>query len=600
MNNHCRYLLSLLTLINSVSSQAMIMKIQRIFFSICLFASLNVVAQNDVLVPYRVGDKFGLSDVKGKIKVKPVYDNMEPIGGGFYKYSKYEMRLDTTHYKSGWVDVKEKMTRITGVYSGSRRIIGDTKHNHFTYAEQGLLIGSEESYISKNSNFYNFDGERMLSENVEKFKFIGGSDIEIETGSYSSIISIIAEHYDGTVSLLLFDGKTRKMLKPALDRVSNFEIDRDEATAHYFVCSYSDSEGNYYRSKVYFDPEKQHYVVGPYTYEYNYSDSYNREGTGEYVGEGTYSGDYEVVEAPMEREPVEDDGVQEQSVIPPLQISKPKPVYPFLKINKTSVKCGNDTINAGAGETFLFYDRYSNSQIQPLIVAGNKRYALLFSDSLNYSVQYDSLRYIKNQYGIFTFSHSIVYLAGNRDEDSGKWKFGVLDQNGREIIPMVYEYLSPNLPESYYEREEKTKAQTIKFRQPYDYGDEKDRLLTLTTDGLLVASKNGKQGVINLRNELLMPFEFDNLWKNGLSFLTTYKVDEDFYVYQKGNSYGVFRFDHKQTKSLDTGLIFSRIPVFVYRDYMGVKGLDIYNLADIDTLYFCLQSGDGTLYYKEK
>ena len=556
-------------------------------------------AQQNILVPYRVADKFGLSDLKGNIKVEPQYDMMEPIGVGYYKCSNNQIGFDTSYRSGGRMTVEEKMIRITGVYAGTKLIINNSRHRHFTFAEQGLLIGSEESYISRNSNFYNLKGERLLSKNVEKFKFIGGSTMEIMQQKQSPIISILAEHYDGSVSLLLFDSKSQKMLKPQLDRVTNFDMDRDAGNESFFVCSYMDSNYTYEKSKVYFDIEKQHYVVAPYTDESYNSNSFDGESTGEYLGESTYGGDYGVVEEYLEpMNDIQSEGV-EVPPMPQIPAAKPKPIYPFIKINDTTIAYGNDTIRAGEGQKFSFYDRYSKSQMQSIIVSKDKKYSLLFPDSLSTSLLYDSLRYIKNQYGIFTFSHSLLYLAGLKNENSGEWKFGIIDQSGKEVIPIRYEYLSPNLPESSHERDEKTQKGHFKFRQPDDYSGDKDFLLTLKSTGLFVASKNGKQGVINLKNEEFMPFEYDMIWENGLSFLTTYKVDDDFCVYQKGERYGVFKIDHNQIKILDTGLIFPKIPVYVYRDYMGIKGMDIYNLADNDILYFCLQSSNGVLYYKK-
>ena len=51
------------------------MKFALILFCL-IFFPLNTFSQNQVLVPFRVGDKFGLSDLKGQLIYPAEYDKI--------------------------------------------------------------------------------------------------------------------------------------------------------------------------------------------------------------------------------------------------------------------------------------------------------------------------------------------------------------------------------------------------------------------------------------------------------------------------------------------------------------------------------------------
>ena len=571
--------------------------LDKFIFALSILLTVTCVAQEEILVPFRNADKFGLSNLKGKVRLKPNFDYVEPIGHGFFKYSNYEMVPDTVNYYDGRVVIEEKKVTKSGVIKGREVLILETEHRYFSVVPGAMLVGSWESYISKNSNFYSLDGRKLLNENVEKFRMMG-PDYASGRISESDFLTIVAEHYNETVNILVFDVKNQVMIEPVLDHVKDFQLDRNASFDNNMVCTYTDEDYNYYHSRIYYDPQLGYYVRAPYSqrsrdYEYP-ADDMGYYGSGDEIVEMEV--EYEpAMEAPEMPETNRSERFNSTPVPPP---PPPKIQHDFIQVSQNEVRYGNDTIRAEIDEVFQFTDRYTSRQRNPLILQEGEKMRLVFSDTERDATSYDSLRYIKNQYGIFKSSHNFFYLAGNKNESTGQWYFGLLDQKGEILIPLIYQYLTPNLLINYIAENEKRNNDHFGFRQPYTYSDDKNQLLTLYQEGIFTAKIGDKCGVIDASNKTILPFEYDNLWENDLSFLKTFKVDDDFYVYQKGHRYGVFRLNSKKEKTLDTGAIFPEIPVYVYRNYAGIEGFDLYNLGRAKDLFFCLAGGNGEVYFR--
>ncbi|MBI1268790.1 MAG: hypothetical protein GC193_15365 [Cryomorphaceae bacterium] len=553
-----------------------------LFFLFSLYF-LNGAAQQEVLVPFRVGDKFGLSNTsaKPKLVVKADYDYVEPIGGGFFKFSNYTEVPETTHWVGGRVEIEMQRVTRSGVLKGAKVIVGETEHRHFSIVDDVFLIGSEESYISRNSNFYNLKGERLMDENALKFKLLGFDGREEK----SKFITIFVEHIDKSHSILVFDVDKQVMATPIMTRVRDLEIDREESTEEAIAMTFVDENYEYFHKMLVYDKSTGSWFLEPFVnkrQEY-FSKVVGGDGNDVVVAEPYYA--EELVEMPMDVS------------IPAMPIEKPKPVSYFTNLKNNAALYGQTTLQLEAGVDIFFADRYATTQREPLIYRQAGKSGLIFSDTLRTAAEYDSLRYLKNQYGIFTFSHNYVYLAGKRDVNTGEWSMGVLDAKGQIVIPFEYSSLIPNLREIYLVEDVNDIPTGFGFRQPFDYDNDKTKLLTLNSTGVFTAEKNGKVGVITLQNEIVLPFEYDNIWKNDFSFLKTFRVDDEFFVYQKGDKYGAFKLNGGKEKTNDTGPIFPKVPVYVYRNYGDKSGYDVYNLAVPNNLFFCLAGSDGTVFY---
>ncbi len=487
----------------------------KLFYSaILLIFSLTCplfgLTQKDVLVPYRVGEKFGLSDLKGKVKLKPQYDLVEPIGGGYFKYSNYTISIDTIKYYNGKIKVSKHKQSTVGVLKGKRAIINNSDHKHFTLIDKALLVGSQESYVSKNSNFYNLNGERLLKENVDKFRILATDEYGIRNHSDTLFITLFIEHYDNRKSVLIFDVINQKMIEPLLDRVNELTLDREESSESHLVFSYYDNDYQYFKERIYFNDSLKRHVKEPYTsqkrygYDRYYGDDFllapeppgdvgtiseSGAGGGGYAAEGSdrYTSAKSTPSPPIKRN------------------------YYFQKVNDSLVKYGDVSLTVSSGQKIVFGDSYSSTQRQPLIYTDGKKNGLLYSDSLRSELEYDSLRYIR-------YNSNFLYLAGKKENLSNQWKIGVLNEKGEVIIPLMYSQLTPGILELAYEREDSEKNSAFYLRQQHSYNKDKNQPLSMSGSCFTV-SQNGKMGLVDFSNQVLLPIEYDSIWKMDCPFL---------------------------------------------------------------------------------
>jgi len=108
-----------------------------------------------------------------------------------------------------------------------------------------------------------------------------------------------------------------------------------------------------------------------------------------------------------------------------------------------------------------------------------------------------------------------------------KAKVGLLDKQGQEIIPVIYEYITVEEPSRIVvERVDDRQAifdckgkEIIPFTARYERLEYHD-------DNMIIARKNGKVGVINLKQEIIIPFDYQGLhWYSNEKLFDATKND---------------------------------------------------------------------------
>jgi hypothetical protein len=537
-------------------------------------------AQQTILVPYRVGNLFGLSDVNGKMVLSARYAHVEPIGVGVFKF------ISTNSSKNA-LGSDQNLKAKTGVIVGTKELISNSTHNHFTYLEQGIIVGSENSYTSQNSNFYSLSGEKLLNENVSNFKLI----VSPNAKPNDCKIAILAKHKAGGVSIFIFDTKKQKLLAPLIDNVSNFKIE-ENASDHSFICSYLDKNNSYMRDVIYYDEASGEHLRMPYTVVHQSENAQDEE-------------EVYLMADPNGMEVDGDDGGMDMSI--PMPEAEPGysdntgklPSY-FERINDQTIHFGGKEIKIAANEKVYFTNAYrSTYQTIPLLFYNGSQYGLLLSDNLRSEELYDTLIYLHNQYQDYDNPAVFNFLAGKKDKN-GTWRYGILQENGKPIIPLQYDQISISFKELEYELEEADKPGKFVLKDQNIYSVDANLCLQNYLNGMYIVKKNGKYGLLNAKNEILLPVEQDQIWKNKVNFISTYPIGDNLYCYQKENKYAAFIIHSGKGIYKNTGVMFTKIPLFVYENYMNQSGLDIYSLADEGSLRFCLASSKGITYYKPK
>lgn len=169
----------------------------KIILKVILFFSFFIESFHaQIFVPYRVGDKFGISDENGKIAIKPVYDDIEILDNqGFLAFTK-----NGDKYKKSYIN-------------RNKVILKDTDYDYF-HEECGYVIAEKmkmEVYMggnNKSTDIFTLDGKKIFDKT---FSYI----VLIEDNKKAALKDeiLILTNDKGYYSLILLDKKTSKTLK---------------------------------------------------------------------------------------------------------------------------------------------------------------------------------------------------------------------------------------------------------------------------------------------------------------------------------------------------------------------------------------------------
>jgi hypothetical protein len=200
-----------------------------ILLTALLFIIYNVSAQS-VSVPYRIGDKFGVADSKGKMIIPAEYDIVEPQD---YNDTKYFIA-----YKLNG------LLPLSSLIYNNKVILADKAYKHY-YINNGLINAIQ--YVNKRSrdrshteieHLYDLKGKLLLQGDYSSIAI--RDDID-EKKSINEIL-IYATDVKGGEFLYLYDKKLKKITRTFIDNAKsldlNFNFDtnyRDRSITHIYL-----------------------------------------------------------------------------------------------------------------------------------------------------------------------------------------------------------------------------------------------------------------------------------------------------------------------------------------------------------------------------
>ncbi|MBB4110281.1 WG repeat-containing protein [Pedobacter zeae] len=132
-----------------------------LILSIILSSSLY---GQQVLIPYRLGNVWGLADTLGKVVVEPKYSKIERTDKYVYGNEKDNLFIVQKNNKYGII--KES------------KLILDTKYNNL-HADSMFIIERNNIRTSRKTILYNLKGEQLLKDSVNSIEAIqGGNNIQ--------------------------------------------------------------------------------------------------------------------------------------------------------------------------------------------------------------------------------------------------------------------------------------------------------------------------------------------------------------------------------------------------------------------------------------
>lgn len=188
--------------------------LQRLFIAlfILFFSNLTVYSQN-IFVPYRVGDKFGIANEKGEMKIKPAYDFVRVC----------DMNNYFTCYKTTGDSYTSSLIYKDKVIIKDQQYFSYYPYNDIVVAvsHTDIKTGSFYTFGNELSHIYNNKGERILPGDYEYVDVLTDFDPKNE----SNEVLIDAYDLDEKYSVYVFDKKLNKVKQQLLDKIEVDEID---------------------------------------------------------------------------------------------------------------------------------------------------------------------------------------------------------------------------------------------------------------------------------------------------------------------------------------------------------------------------------------
>ena len=187
------------------------------FFSFFLFVILFVTSHaQEVGVPYRVGDKFGISNRAGQIFIAPEFDLVVP---------RQEDKI--TYFNCHKFVGNEVLTSL--VYQ-NKIIIKDKKH-HFFYREGRFFLGCDyrpkrkynrvlQDEIDEFQTLYDAKGNRVFTTDYKSISILDALDEKNELNE----VLMVTTDMDNLYSMFVYNLKQKKVTRIFFDKSSYLEL----------------------------------------------------------------------------------------------------------------------------------------------------------------------------------------------------------------------------------------------------------------------------------------------------------------------------------------------------------------------------------------
>ena len=188
-------------------------RLKSIFLFIFIIFYSIVCQSQDIFVPYRVGDKFGISNEKGKIILRPSFDILEPGYGAIPYFIGY-------NFEDG---------KVLSSFIYNNKVLLSNQDYRSYHIEGNLLIAisytvlGNPKYSSKfDSSYvlYDLKGKKILDGDYERIFVID----EFEDKKSCDEVLIIATDRKDKNSLYIYNHKLKKLKTTIFENSDYFDI----------------------------------------------------------------------------------------------------------------------------------------------------------------------------------------------------------------------------------------------------------------------------------------------------------------------------------------------------------------------------------------
>lgn len=527
----------------------------------------------EIRIPFRIGDKFGLSDQSGKLIVPAKFDAINPIGYNFFETK--NIKIDSVKNRQGEKILGKVISK--GVIHRDIEIIKNKLHLEFRMVFSGeFIVGSTRSRNLKSTMLYNLKGEKLLPTSGGNI-FFNDYDHVGDLGKSNENLILISIIKVGKTSIGVYDRKKEKITKWLLEGVSDLK-------------RHKNLEGKSLAFITYYDPlpkEEYRYIAyNNVTNDFEIIPLSKRDET-QYVR--TFSiNEYEgIMEAPEEE-------IIDEVVASSKTIYKR---YMFSTKNDSTVIYRNKILSHLSGVKYL---NLQSKQPNPIIYQLNDKVGIISSEISGVKAQYDSLTYM-TKYSSFDHDGSqFLYIAGNAKGVFKKLKFGIIDQFGNEIIPMDFDTIHNFIPRLTFQSRNDSEGNDMIYAVSNE--DQKHRHLTQKKINMInefvFGIKNDQVFLINVIDKKISPLLYDTIYWNKFLAPPPMKSTKKIFIIEKDNKYGLLDSVNPSQDWINNEMVFPFIPAYSISNYGGEKGFNLFKLVDKDG-FSCYARANGFLYFRK-
>ncbi len=552
-----------------------------------------------MLIPYKAGSLYGLSNEQGKIVVPPIYDGLNWLEEGWFETSKKLVLQDTLEISKNHFFRRNETVELTGLIHNGEVILKDETFEDYEIILGRCIIARAKTRIrsytkeqfsryKKREKFYslfNASGVNLYPENFQRIQKIDTSGNSRIYKNKCRYILFGAKHYDNKHSFFVFDMDNQLISEWLIKEANNVKV-TDFNLANKLI-NLEVTDQFYHTVSKTIDFSKGKFVL---------TASNKKPTPGNYDTErgASVKDDREQMITAKESSSLDDN-----VAVPDQEAPDNKPAPAFIsycqKINDSLFYItGNNSkkaIDLPTAATIIFQDRGSITQYGPIIYKLGEKFGLIV-DGVAAATDYDSLVYFGNKF------------LSWKTFDNQK-KCGVMEAAGSPVINFVYDSIYAGIRELVFEDKSitmnsnyqmllKERSARYDYTKPYAYKRQPSEVVTVY--------KNGKWGVLNMLEQTVIDIAYELIAINGQNFMQP-KMHE-FIILKQNGRYGLTNLKYNRTlkKSEMHGTIrpiFTHVPGYYYPNYYNKKGYKLVGLYDEKYGFKGYGNEKGVVFFKQ-
>lgn len=564
----------------------------KMIFTLGVFFIVQACSAQKMLVPYRSGKMFGLSDDNGRMIITPQFDRVQWLQGDWFSTAKDVEIKDTLEVSPGRTVIRNNgKGNLTGLVHSTAVILKDEPFEYYEIIANKCIVATYERRVNSLTKeqfkkygdlgkcycLFNLQGKNLYPANfrrIEKIDTAGISSRDKKSGRY---ILFTAVHTDDKRSLFVFDADRQEISDWLIKDAVRLSADRHRESDKQIQLTIINERHVESRPILDYSSGKFLLRAAP--------PSTKREEQEEKVLSPMNISDY--------------DAVVEVPVIPGSdRYNKPVKFTPYHIMIRdtlyylTSYEDRQHPIILPPGGKVILTEPRGVTQYQPVIVKSNNHFYIVKEDKPG-AIAYDSL--------IYFGSNFLAWKTIN-----GQMRAGVINAGDSAIVPFEYDSVYANI-RSFNLENNNPGVTTHNYHPVLREADSKYSSSTTypykrQQSNFITVFKNGKCGVVDVSGNIILPVEYELIGKNNLQH--SKPREDDFILLKQHGRYGMGLLQYNREKKRTDIIIaaapaFEYIPGFFYPDYYGIKDYLLIGLYDEQYKFKGFVSDKGKVFYKD-